>query len=58
MTTDFIDIPSGSTVKEVFDKLIKVGRIKVKQEKNFSEIYIEVVEGAKGLVDFKELEDN
>lgn len=39
-------------------ELIKVGRIKVKQDKNFSEIYIEVVEGAKGLVDFKELEDN
>ena len=28
MTTDFIDIPSGSTVKEVFDKLRKVGKRK------------------------------
>ena len=38
-------------------ELMKVGRIKVYQESNFSEINIEVVEGATGFVDFKNLED-
>lgn len=39
-------------------ELIKVGRIKIKQDKNFSEIFIEVVEGATGFVDFNTLEDD
>ena len=39
-------------------ELMKVGRIKVKQESSFSEIYIEVVEGATGFVDFDLLEDD
>lgn len=39
-------------------ELIKVGRIKIKQDKNFSEIFIEVVEGATGFVDFNALEDD
>ena len=39
-------------------ELMKVGRIKVTQEKNFSEIFIEVVEGATGFVDFNLLEDD
>ena len=39
-------------------ELIKVGRIKIKQDKNFSEIFIEVVEGATGFVDFDTLEDD
>ena len=38
-------------------ELMKVGRLKISQEKNFAEIYIEVVEGATGFVDFKNLED-
>lgn len=39
-------------------ELMKVGRIKINQEHNFDDIYIEVVEGAKGFVDFKTLEDD
>ena len=39
-------------------ELIKVGRIKITQERNFDEIYIEVVEGATGFVDFNLLEDD
>ena len=39
-------------------ELMKVGRLKVVQETNFSDIYIEVVEGATGFVDFDLLEDN
>ena len=39
-------------------ELMKVGRVKVIQEKNFDEIYIEVVEGATGFVDFDQLEDD
>lgn len=39
-------------------ELMKVGRITVTQDSNFSEIYIEVVEGATGFVDFKSLEDD
>lgn len=39
-------------------ELMKVGRIKVVQERNFDEIYIEVVEGATGFVDFNLLEDD
>ena len=39
-------------------ELMKVGRIRVKQENNFSDIYIEVVEGATGFVDFDLLEDD
>ncbi len=39
-------------------ELIKVGRIVIKQEHNFDEIYIEVVEGATGFVDFNLLEDD
>ena len=39
-------------------ELMKVGRIKVTQESNFSEIYVEVVEGATGFVDFNLLEDD
>ena len=39
-------------------ELMKVGRIKVVQEHNFDEIYIEVVEGATGFVDFNLLEDD
>ena len=39
-------------------ELMKVGRIKVIQERNFDEIYIEVVEGATGFVDFDLLEDD
>lgn len=38
-------------------ELIKVGRLKVRQDNSFDDIYIEVVEGAKGIVDFKSLED-
>ena len=38
-------------------ELMKVGRLKITQEKNFSDIYIEVVEGATGFVDFNTLED-
>lgn len=38
-------------------ELIKVGRIKISQEKNFSEIFIDVVEGATGFVNFDTLED-
>ena len=38
-------------------ELIKVGRIKISQIENFSEIFIEVVEGATGFVDFDTLED-
>ena len=52
MTTDFIDIPSGSTVKEVFDKLRKVGRRK-------EAIYIlYIVDPGKylaGVIDIKDL---
>ena len=39
-------------------ELMKVGRIKVVQERNFDEIYIEVVEGATGFVDFNLLGDD
>ena len=39
-------------------ELMKVGRIKITQETNFSEINIEVVEGATGFVDFDNLEDD
>ena len=39
-------------------ELMKVGRIKVVQERNFDDIYIEVVEGATGFVDFNLLEDD
>ena len=39
-------------------ELIKVGRIVIKQEHNFDDIYIEVVEGATGFVDFNLLEDD
>ena len=39
-------------------ELIKVGRLKIKQDKNFSEIFIDVVEGATGFVDFNLLEDD
>ncbi len=39
-------------------ELVKVGRIKVYQETNFSKIKIEVVEGATGFVDFNTLEDD
>ncbi|MBO6118956.1 MAG: segregation/condensation protein A [Lachnospiraceae bacterium] len=39
-------------------ELMKVGRIKVTQENSFSEIFIEVVEGATGFVDFDLLEDD
>ena len=39
-------------------ELMKVGRLKVYQESNFSDIYVEVVEGATGFVDFSELEDD
>lgn len=38
-------------------ELMKVGRLKVSQDSNFSEINIEIVEGATGFVDFKTLED-
>ena len=38
-------------------ELIKVGRLKVSQDGNFSDIYIDVVEGATGFVDFNTLED-
>ena len=38
-------------------ELMKVGRLKINQEKNFSDIYIEVVEGATQFVDFDTLED-
>ena len=52
MTTDFIDVPSGSTVKEVFDKLRKVGRRK-------EAIYIlYIVDPGKylaGVIDIKDL---
>ena len=52
MTTDFIDIPSGSTVKEVFDRLRKVGRRK-------EAIYIlYIVDPGKylaGVIDIKDL---
>lgn len=39
-------------------ELIKVGRIKIVQETNFSDIRISVVEGATGFVDFNTLEDD
>lgn len=39
-------------------ELIKVGRIKIVQETNFSDIKISVVEGATGFVDFNTLEDD
>lgn len=39
-------------------ELMKVGRLKVIQESNFADIYIEVVEGATGFVDFNLLEDD
>ena len=39
-------------------ELMKVGRLKVTQETNFSDIFIEVVEGATGFVDFNLLEDD
>ena len=39
-------------------ELMKVGRLKVTQESNFSEINIEVVEGATGFVNFELLEDD
>ncbi|MBQ0036462.1 MAG: magnesium transporter [Firmicutes bacterium] len=52
MTTDFIEIPSGSTVKEVFDKLRKTGRRK-------EAIYIlYIVDPGKylaGVIDIKDL---
>ncbi|MBR1453755.1 MAG: segregation/condensation protein A [Lachnospiraceae bacterium] len=38
-------------------ELMKVGRLRIAQEKNFADIYIEVVEGATQFVDFNTLED-
>lgn len=38
-------------------ELMKVGRLKITQESNFAEIYIERVEGSTGFVDFNTLED-
>ena len=52
MTTDFIDIPSGSTVKEVFDKLRKVGK---RKEAIYILYIIDPGKYLAGVTDIKEL---
>lgn len=52
MTTDFIDIPSGSTVKQVFDKLRSVGR---RKEAIYILYIIDPGKYLAGVIDIKDL---